>query len=195
MKLLALSAVLLLAGASHAQVFKCQQGDTTVYSDAPCGARPEVLDRDRLEGNTTQRDPAHRVPTRQAPVVAPPLAENRVPANCPSEQDIRNMETSLSSITLRGKPRERAFLESEVRRARACSKEGGNYTAEDWQRLKDAQAAQNNLSRDDRRRERGIAEGIHAPSVSEREHERMPAERLGRDRTVCRQVGTRIVCD
>jgi hypothetical protein len=41
MKLLALSAVVLLAGARHAQVFKCQQGDTTVYPEAPAVRAPK----------------------------------------------------------------------------------------------------------------------------------------------------------
>lgn len=185
-----IAAVLACAAPVQAQVFKCQQGGRTVYSDVPCQGVRAVLDREQLQGNTVRREPEHHLPGQppQAGEAAPPVipgqpaapvaAGQRAPA-CPDEQDIRNLETKLSSISFDDprSHRERNFLQQELRRARACRVEGGSYTREDWRRIQQAIDAQGNLRPEDRQRERGIARGIHEPNASEQEKQRMQQAR------------------
>jgi hypothetical protein len=94
---------------------------------------------------------------------------------CPSDIDIRNLETKASSITLHEE--DRTFLQAEIRRARACKKEGGQYDAEDWKKIKDAQDSVNNIQSRDRASGRASAEGIHSVSASDRENARMIADK------------------
>jgi hypothetical protein len=177
--------VLLVATAASAQVYKCQEGGRTIYSDAPCSGRPTVLDSATLRGNTTHREPsAYLPPWGVRPAPAPPPAvipgQGRAAAGttCPTEEDIRGIETKLTSIEFQNGRRrsEREFLERELRRARACRIEGGNYSADDWRRIKDAQDAQGNIRNDDRQAARAPALGIHGPAASEQENQRMLAD-------------------
>jgi hypothetical protein len=95
-------------------------------------------------------------------------------AVCPSPLDIRNLEASAASVTV-GRP-EREFLRDEVRRARACATAGGSYTAQDWKRIREGQAAQQSVSPQRRKAQRRIVEDIHA-SASPAERERVLGER------------------
>lgn len=175
---------MVIAASATAQIYKCTVDGKTVYSDAPCpGARQ--VDPAQLRANSL---PAAPQPRQQSTPMSGPLApqpeaagaaspqRQAVTTVCPSEQEIRNLETSANSITLGQK--EKAFLYAEIRRARACSKEGGNYSADDWKRIQEHQAGQNRIDPRDRRRERDLAEGRHAPSASDRENERMRNDKL-----------------
>jgi hypothetical protein len=86
---------------------------------------------------------------------------------CPSELELRNMETQAASVTL-GK-KEREFLQDEIRRAMQCRSGQGNCTAKHWQQSQEARAAQNSLT--DRAGGRGRAEAMHGladPAEAER---------------------------
>lgn len=159
-----------IVGSASAQVFKCTDGaGKTVYSDAPCSHRAQRLDPNKLRSNTL--DGAHdrraafqdRV-ERQAQGVPRPYgpnsAGNASPRSaCPSDLEIRNMETSASSTT-KG-DRERAFLLAEVARARACRQGNSTYSRESWRALEDAQRQQNRINGADRAAARRAAEEIH----------------------------------
>lgn len=67
------------------------------------------------------------------------------------------METQAASVTL-GK-KEREFLQDEIRRARQCRSDQGNYTAKHWQQSQEARAAQSCLT--DRAGGHGRAEAMH----------------------------------
>ncbi len=95
-------------------------------------------------------------------------------SNCPSEQDIANLETKASSITLDAKSR--SFLIAEIRRARACSVEGGRYTQDDWDRINTGIANQRRINRADREIARRTAEDTHLISASPAEQQRMQAD-------------------
>lgn len=185
-------ALLTASFAAGAQVYKCPKpGGGVAYSDTRCAADAQAMDPSRLRGSSLGPAIAPRrqvdverpaPPQRQIEDESPTLSRRDAPqqqavgTTCPSERDIRNLETSASSVTLGRKERE--FLYAEIRRARACSKEGGNYSAEDWQRIKDHQAGQNRIDERDRARERALAEGRHAPAASDRENERMRNDKM-----------------
>ena len=169
---LAIFAGLALSATAHAGVYKCKDAaGKIVYSDNACGQdKQEVLN---LRGNTVQ---AERV---QRPTSANSQKSHQsapVGGKCPSAQEIKNLETSASSVTLEQEARE--FMQAEIRRARACSKEGGNYNADDWKRIQEAQSAQNNVNSESREAARASAEGRHAASASDREQERMRTDKL-----------------
>ena len=146
---------------ADAQVWKCVENGRTVFSDQPCPATGRQMDPRKLNGNSVQ---AERVPMDQgddAPLefsTQAGVARQSPQNSCPSDQDIRNMETKASSMTL-GK-KEKAFMDDEIRRARQCRKGQGNYAAEDWQVSREAQDDQNSLTNKQRGRSR--AEGMHS---------------------------------
>ena len=139
---LAVFAGLALSATAHAGVYKCKDaGGKTVYSDNACGQDKQEVPN--LRGNSIKAERVERV---QRPISAnsQQTYQSAPEASvCPSAQEIRNLETSASSVTL--KRQEREFMQAEIRRARACSKEGGNCNADDWKRIQEAQSAQNNL--------------------------------------------------
>lgn len=100
------------------------------------------------------------------------------PTSCPSDQDIRNLETSANSIAYNNKKKEREFLQAEIRRARACANEGGNYSKDDWARVKEGQDAQGGITSKNRQAGRDLAEGVHSSASSDREQERMRTDKL-----------------
>lgn len=177
-------ASLVITVSVNAQVYKCNVDGKVVYSDVRCPDAREV-DPAKLRANTLSTTP---LPNQRRPAPPPqpaPYPESARATNpqrqqlatvCPSEREILNLETSAKSVTLREE--ERDFLLAEIRRARACRKEGGNYTADDWKSIKENQAGQNRIDENDRRRERELAEGRHAPSASDRENERMRNDKL-----------------
>jgi hypothetical protein len=147
------------------QVWKCQVEGRVEFSDVPCPAtgsmieerrlRPNVIDTERRPVPQSQPEAVPYEPTPQTASAPPPRRRANV---CPSDFEIRNMETSASSTTLG--ERERAFLRDEVRRARQCQNGQGQYTDQDWRISREAQAAQNNNTR--RGEARREAEGMHS---------------------------------
>ena len=164
---LAIFATLFAVTAQSAQVWKCKDGDRVIFSDAPCPATGKQLEARQLQGNVVQSEP---VPARSEEFDSQSgssrrrdgASRNSDASNsgnvCPSDLEIRNLETKASSITL-GR-REKSFLDDELRRARQCRKGQGSYSAEDWQTSRDAQNAQNNLT--GREAARRKAEGMHS---------------------------------
>jgi hypothetical protein len=158
---------------AQAEVWRCKEGDRTVFSDNPCPKTGKQLDDRVLNGNVlpsaVDRRPAMRnvgpSPIRPEDIpdeAQPRAAQNQGPAVqanvCPDDLEIRNLEVKASSITL-GR-REKDFLADEIRRARQCRKGQGNYSANDWQASREAQNAQsNNTNRETARRR---AEGVHS---------------------------------
>ena len=164
---IALFAFALGTSAQAGEVWKCRDGDRVVFSDVPCPTKGTSIDARRLQGNTMQAeraaptpdDPARTQATGPSRNSAPPNAgQNREANSCPSDREIRDMETKASSITLA--KREKEFLADEIRRARQCRKGQGTYSSEDWRVSREAQDAQNNLSGRQAARER--AEGVHS---------------------------------
>ena len=157
--------------AQAGQVWKCQEGERIIFSDTPCPTTGKAIPARKLQANVVQSEPVsdsyeprNDTPgrllrsgnTTSAARATPPAA---APTNvCPSEQEIRNIETKMSSITL-GK-REKAFLDDEIRRARQCRKGEGNYSGDDWRLSREARDNQNNLTQRETARRR--AEGMHS---------------------------------
>ncbi len=177
--IVAIGAALFLPQVGMAQtVWKCQVNGKTTFSDAPCPSSGTMLDQRNLNSNTVgavrrqwseesdqqEGGRQHYRPSGQA-------------SSCPSEREIKNMETSASSITI-GK-KEKAFLQDEVRRARQCAKGQGNYSSDDWKQLKETRDAQSSI-RDgaDARRK---AEGVHS-AADPIEGDRITAQRRHEER-------------
>lgn len=164
---LAILATLFAVTAQSAQVWKCKDGDRVIFSDAPCPATGKQLEARQLQGNVVQSEPvpaqsedfdSSSGSSRRRDGASRNLEASNSGNVCPSDLEIRNLETKASSITL-GR-REKSFLDDELRRARQCRKGQGNYSAEDWQTSRDAQNAQNNLT--GREAARRKAEGMHS---------------------------------
>lgn len=158
--LITLSFALLLPGASLAQnVWKCQIDGKTTFSDAPCPSAGQMLDQRQLNSNTIG------AVRRQWPDEDQEQYRSNgrgyassTQSSCPSEQEIRNLETSAGSVTIDKKKRD--FLQDEVRRARQCTKGQGSYSQDDWKKIKESHRAQNSLGGGAAARAR--AEGIHS---------------------------------
>lgn len=146
----------LAAPAAQAEVWKCKVGDKVHYSDQPCPVHGDPLPARRLQPNVVA--PVKPAPAEAGASAAGEEAPFRPGNVCPSDAEIRAMETRLSSISYERE--EKDFLGDEVRRARQCRKGQGRYTAADWDISRRAQAAQSNLSgaADARRR----AEAMHS---------------------------------
>lgn len=161
-----------LAAPVHA-AYKCTGADGRVqYTETPCpaGTTGSAV---RLQPNTMDSSGARPQAPPERP--APPEVRSAAAAPvCPGPLEIRNLETTASSVAL-GRP-ERDFLRDEVRRARACATAGNSYTAEDWKRIKEGQSAQSNVSPQQRRAERRTVEDIHA-AAAPAERQRILAER------------------
>lgn len=108
-------AAVMLAGTAFGQVFKCPgPAGRVIYSDVPCEGGRSV----NTQGNSVApaANPFDRFDARRPP--ASPSMPSRSPAQCPTEQEIRNMKTSASSIRVQG---DDATVQAEqIRRAEAC---------------------------------------------------------------------------
>jgi hypothetical protein len=121
------------------EVWKCQTDGKLVFSDVPCPSGGNPIERRKLHANVVQAEPVASSSSERS------IQSERTAQNvCPTELDIRNLETSASSNTMGAA--ERTFLADEVRRARQCRKGQGNYTAEDWRAIRAAQEAQSSVS-------------------------------------------------
>jgi hypothetical protein len=117
---------------------------------------------------------------RPAPASAPAPAPNVPPGNiCPTDSEIRGMETRGNSTTL-GDP-ERQFMQEEVRRALQCRAGRGRYTDADWAVSRAAQAAQTQNSDRARRDARLRAEAMHSAADPE-EADRIARRRIADER-------------
>jgi hypothetical protein len=162
------------AFASSAQVWKCDDAGRTVFSDVPCPQTGRQLDARSLNGNTMQADIVALNRSADAGTGPRSQAQGESAASiCPSEQDIRNLETQASSITLRVKAQQ--FMDDEVRRARQCRKGQGHYTAADWALIREAHDDQNSIG--NQRRARARAEAVHS-AADPAEGERIERRRL-----------------
>lgn len=187
---LALAAYLVLAPAAFSAddlAYRCVDGNGRVmFSDMPCPVTTKrqtvvsTVPATRGAGGSEIRQlrniqaiHASKSPDgdRGQGVQSRPVAAAN---NCPSERDIANLETKATSITL--DKRSRDFLLAEVRRAKACSKEGGNYTGDDWDQVNRNIQDQNRIGARDREVARINAENTHAISASAQERARMQAE-------------------
>lgn len=177
--LLILAAAVFLPQFALAQtVWKCQVNGKTTFSDAPCPSSGQMLDQRQLKSNTIgavkrQWAQEHEEDSYQASNGHYAGTQS----SCPSEQEIRNLETSAGSVTIDKKKRE--FLQDEVRRARQCTKGQGSYNQNDWKNIKEAHRAQNSLTGSAAARAR--AEGIHS-AANPYEGERIAADRRNGER-------------
>lgn len=166
-KAILIAAACCAAGVAQAQMFKCVVNGKVVYQQSAC--QDERNERG-IGGTTTTID---AMPQREINRVNNRAAQERArdertpkmsviggsrPAT-PSDQDIKNLETSASSKTISDK--ERKFLQQEVERARAAQQGNGSYTQKNLEQLKDAQSAQNRIDPRDREQARTAAENIH----------------------------------
>lgn len=109
---------------SAADVFKCTDAQgRTQYSDAPCGSTAKVLRQSTLRGNvidgSEERSTAARVRReiyQQNNQLSYSSGNSR--SGCPSEREIKNLETSASSVTAT-RDQQRMHADA-LRLARAC---------------------------------------------------------------------------
>lgn len=187
-------AALLISGSSFAQVYKCVRPDGKIeFSNLACptdasasrvNTKPNSVDMSgsreqaqKAENSRLREQLAEQERAQQLDRSSASRAGSQVPPvnTCPTDKDIRNMETSASSIGL-GKDA-RTFLEDEIRRARQCRKGQGNYSAEDWQISKEARDAQRSIS--GKKQGQVRAEGMHSaadPIEGDRIEQRKLAE-------------------
>jgi hypothetical protein len=185
-KHLATAAVLMTAiFSSHAQLYKCvSPSGRTEYSQSPCA---DQRDAAPIRGsanviNAMPQSEIRRATAPRPPTQGAPAAIIGGGGQGPSAQDIKNLETSASSITKGAK--ERRFLQQEVERAKAA---GGQYSGDDWAALKQTQEQQSRIDAKDRERARIEAESIHmrggSPAVQQQiTHEREADQQAQADR-------------
>lgn len=161
--------------------YRClDAGGHVLFSDMPCppsSSKQSVISTipaTKGIGGQEYRQLRNILAIRNAEVRQRAPSKSTSPNNCPTERDISNLETRASSITLDAKSR--SFLLAEVRRARACSSEGGNYTQEDWERINAGIAGQSRIRADDREIARRSAESTHWEAASSSERQRMQAD-------------------
>lgn len=160
-------------------VWKCQANGKTTFSDVPCPSSGKVLDSDQLNANTIGAV-RRQWDEEQDDYRGGEQQYSRAPQpSCPSEQEIRNMETSAGSVTI-SKER-RKFLQDEARRARQCAKGQGNYTQEDWKQIKDAHRSHSSIDRGSSAIARSRAESIHS-AADPYEADRIAAQRRHEER-------------
>jgi len=135
-------AILLMASASvHAQVYKCPDpaNNRITYSDAPCtGGRQLERQRSQAEimaerqhaAREAQRTQAQdqRMESIESRYSQPSGPSGQAPSACPSDLEIRNLETSASSVT--ASKEQRKIAGQAALAARAC-KYGGNVVTQE----------------------------------------------------------------
>ena len=169
---------------AHAQVNRCVDKDGNVqFSNLGCPStttgrtvdvRPNAIDTSGMR-QQSQVELAAQQRRRQHEQTVP-VQQSGVGANeCPSAREIRNMEVSVSSPSL--KKKERDFYEAEIRRARQCQAGEGRYSADAWRASKEALDDQRSVDAEVRRRARARAEGLHS-AANPREADRIADERI-----------------
>lgn len=174
MRALILAAAVLIVGPANAQgLNKClNAAGRAEYTDKPC---PTHTDRAAMTGGTVsdvQALPkseinkamsAARREQSQAP--AGPVVIGGGVRRAPTAQEIKNMETSASSVTISAK--ERQFLQDEVRRAKQAQRDGAGYSEQERKALDFARSSQTRVDPADREKARREAEAIHLRSGSQ----------------------------
>lgn len=153
-------------------VWKCQVNGKTTFSDVPCPLSGQMLEQRQLNSNTIGAVRRQWPEDEQGSRRRSDGYGSSSRSSCPSEQEIKNMETSAGSITLG--PKERRFLQDEVRRARQCARGQGNYNQDDWKQIQQAQREQNSINGGAAARAR--AESIHS-AADPYEGDRIAAQR------------------
>jgi hypothetical protein len=188
-----------------AQVYKCTDANgKTGYSNLACpqGAkvstpapRPNSMDTSGMR-RENQLELARNKEEQQRMLMAMGSGAGSSVSECPSDIDIKNMETAASSIT-KGQL-EREFLQDEVRRARQCRAGQGSYTKKDWAESRQAQDDQSRLSSRDRANARARAEAMHSaadPVERQHIHERRVALEAARAQRQHHAAGQLASCD
>lgn len=171
--------------ASAQQVWRCEQGGKTVFSDKPCPRAGQPLPERSLRPNVADapRPEAVRAALEPAPAAsAPPVPAGN---SCPGDGELRDMETRANSTTL-GEA-ERRFMQDEVRRVRQCRKGQGRYRDADWAISREAQAAQSQNGERARQDARVRAEDMHAAADPD-EGDRIARRRIADERLRERQL-------
>lgn len=126
--------VIFMAPAFSQQVFKCiNEGGQSQYSDRPCGASAKMLNQSTLRANTMDGAEGRALAARnrqEAYQSRPGGYAGQSGANCPSDLEIRNLETSASSVTASKEQRQMAAR--AVVEAMACKSgtQPPNFAAE-----------------------------------------------------------------
>ena len=176
----------LLTAPSHAQVTKCVDKDGNVrFSNLGCPSatsgrvvdvRPNAIDTSGMrQQNRVELAAQQRSRQEQKSMLMQQSGGSVGVSECPSALEIRNMEVSVSSPSL--KKKERDFYEAEIRRARQCQAGEGNYSADAWKASKEARDDQRSIDAEVRRRARARAEGFHS-AANPREADRIADERI-----------------
>lgn len=199
----ALCAVLLsiLAMQAHAQVFKCQMPNGRIeYRNHACEGSGQALipgssapkrpapaargsDSEGTEATLRRLENIRAGNAGQAPrAVAGSQGYKGGPRQgAPTDQDIRNMEVSLSSKSLSKKERE--HIEEEIRRARAAQAGDGSYSQQDRDQLNYLRSRQQNAVRhEEREAARREADEIHLRAGSQSAADGIAARRAMEER-------------
>lgn len=185
--LVSLGLCLAFSGAGAQQVWKCEVAGKVNFSDKPCPQAGNQLPERSLRPNVAEALKPEAVQTAlgrpaaaggaSAPQGTPGASP---PANrCPSDAEIRSMETRANSTSLGDA--ERQFMQDEVRRARQCRAGQGNYTEADWDISREAQAAQSQLGDRARADARVRAESVHS-AADALEGDRIARRRIEEER-------------
>jgi hypothetical protein len=119
---------------AYCRSLEMQEGDRTVFSDQPCPKTGKQLENRALQGNVVQSEPVVSDAPSQSYGVQP-AAGTRQPVSgddyqpprnvCPSDQEVKNLRTQASSISLTLAKKEfsttRFAVRSSARPARAAT--------------------------------------------------------------------------
>jgi hypothetical protein len=160
----AILALALVAGSAHAQMFKCVlPGGKVEYRGSACD---DVRQDTPIHGAISnvpampQRDIEQA--TRAQPAPAGPsmtIIGGEQRRGVPTDRDVKNLETSASSVTMGQK--EKRFLQDEVRRAKLARDGGTAYSENDKRELEHLRSLQTSADLQARERARRQAEQIH----------------------------------
>jgi hypothetical protein len=123
--------VCIASGAASAQVYRCETAGRILYTDAPCasGAVRSV----EVDGNRIESVPVARPLGVPAPGVGNLQQVRPMPGDCPSDLDLKNIETRLSGQLL--PVGNRRALHHERWKALECRAIGARYDYGAWKRL------------------------------------------------------------
>jgi len=168
-----------LPGAWAQQVWKCEVGGKTVFSDKPCPQAGQQLPGRALQPNVVDAMKPEAVDAAMGRL-PPPQPQQQPGGNaCPGDGELRGMQTRANSTTLGDA--ERQFMQDEVRRVLQCRGGQGRYREADWDISREAQAAQSQLGDRARADARQRAEAMHSAADPD-EGDRIARRRLAEER-------------
>jgi hypothetical protein len=168
-----------LPGAWAQQVWKCEVGGKTVFSDKPCPHSGQAVPARSLQPNVVDAMKPEVVDAAMGRSSVPEQPQQPVGNACPGDGEIRGMQTRANSTTLGDA--ERQFMQDEVRRALQCRGGQGRYREADWDISREAQAAQSQLGDRARADARLRAEAMHSAADPD-EGDRIARRRLAEER-------------